>query len=260
MSWRWSRAWRTCAPSVCLTWSRLPVRAHTSWPRAARGWSMDPWDARRALICWWVASEWTGSPNYLLLYIFSVKSGSSSRHTKRSERLTTPKHTTPFRPNTDTPSDSHSFVTPMFSITSPRLPLVPQCLGAVHYLTVIPSWPHQSHYLHRDAADVFLLFPLQPPASCAFLSFFVAHCQPAPLIPPNLVQGWVHSGKLCLFSTSCRYRRSLSERCWKADWDGDRGFLCLSIPVITTWFLQIIKTFIILYCNIFEIPARYSDC
>lgn len=108
MSWRWSRAWRTCGRSVCPTWSPLQVRAPTSSPQAARGWSTAPWAAARASTCWWVASGLTG-----ILTRFDggyVSRGvAGSRHTKLSLRLIKPKHTTPpspLKPNTDTDTDT----------------------------------------------------------------------------------------------------------------------------------------------------------
>lgn len=200
MSWRWSRAWRTFGPSVCPTWSPLPVRAHTSWPRAARGWSMDLWDARRASICWWVASGWA---DFIFckvrLQLTTHKTVCETHHTKTHHSVQTQHRHTRWLALFCHTHVFHNFTSSSFSPTMPQG-------SAVSHGNPIMTSPLPSPGRWR------CIFGFSAPASCqlcVFVFFFVARCQPAPLIPPNLVQGWVHSGKLCLFSTSCRYRKWL---------------------------------------------------
>lgn len=173
MSWRWSRAWRICGRSVCPTWSPLQVRAPTSSPRAARRWSMDPWDAKKAWICWWVASVWTGFhlkvvTRNVTLRLITYETDSQTHQIKINH---------PFKTNTDTdrdtPSDSQCSATP-FTVfhnftSSSFTPMMP-CDTAVSHGNPIMTSSHCITFIcPAQPWECIFGFPLQSTASCVFV-------------------------------------------------------------------------------------------
>lgn len=207
MSWRWSRVWRTCGRSVCPTWSPLQVRAPTFSHQAARGWSMDLWDAKKASICWWVASFDSG-------YISCEVPDSSHQNTPLNLTQTQTHPVT--RTALPHPLLLHNFTSSSFSPIMPRDSVVSH--GKSHHELI------ELHCLYLPSRKLGMYFWFFRFSLCVRLCAHagVCACPPARLIP------WISYNDEFTQENSVPLQHFLQlqevvcfvtdERCWEADW------------------------------------------